>query len=139
MQRFAVVNQKGGVGKTATTLNLGAALAEVGHRVLLVDFDPQGHLTRALGVPDATAPATLASTLLGQWDGELRELVTTHRERLHVIPTNPDMFLLEPQAYARPGREYLLEKLLDAMAPAYDVCLIDCPPSLGVLTDNALV
>src|SRR3954464_13055450 len=102
MQRFAIVNQKGGVGKTATTLNLGAALAEAGHRVLLVDLDPQGRLTRALGVPDAAPPATLANVLLGQWAGELRELVAAHQDRLHVIPTNADMFLLEPQAYARP-------------------------------------
>lgn len=138
MRRYAIVNQKGGVGKTATALNLGAALAEQGQRVLLVDLDPQGHLTRALGLPDATPPATLTSALLGQWSGELRELVAPYRDRLHVIATNPDMFLLEPQAYARPGREYLLGRLLDAMDDAYDVCLIDCPPSLGVLTDNAL-
>lgn len=139
MKTLAVVNQKGGVGKTATTLNLGAALAESGHRVLLVDLDPQGHLTRATGLPDATPPATLAAALLGQFDGALGELVVEWRPGLYVIPTHPDMFLLEPNAYARPGREWLLDRLLEQFAPAFDYCLVDCPPSLGVLTDNALV
>jgi len=139
MQSYAVANQKGGVGKSAITKNLGAALAEQGQRVLLIDLDPQGHLSRALGLPDAGPAATLANALLGHWSGELRELVTPYRDLLHVIATNQDMFLLEPQLYARPGREYLLGRLLDALEPAYDVCLIDCPPSLGVLTDNALV
>jgi chromosome partitioning protein len=139
MRNYALANQKGGVGKSAITKNLGAALAEMGQRVLLVDLDPQGHLTRALGLPNTPAPATLANALLGQWSGELRELVTPYRDRLGVIATNPDMFLLEPQMYAKPGREYLLSRLLDALAPAYDVCLIDCPPSLGALTDNALM
>lgn len=149
MRRLALVNQKGGVGKSATTKNLGAALAEDiknddgealdGLRVLLIDLDPQGHLTRALGVDNAPAPATMANALLGHWSGELRELVTVYRDRVHVIPTNPDMFLLEPQMYPRPGREYLLDQLLTAFDPGYDVCLIDCPPSLGALTDNALM
>jgi chromosome partitioning protein len=141
MRRLAIVNQKGGVGKSATTKNLGAALAETGQRVLLVDLDPQGHLTRALGLPDAAAPATLAAVLLGEWSGELGELVTPYRERLDVIATNPDMFLLEPRMYGSTirAREYRLSRLLDAFEPGYDVCLIDCPPSLGALTDNALM
>jgi chromosome partitioning protein len=138
MDVLAVVNQKGGVGKTATTINVGAAFAEAGSRVLLVDWDPQGHLTRSLGLPDSAPPATLTGALLGQWSGELRELITPFGERLDVIATNQDAFLLEPQMYARTGREYLLGSLLDALEPAYDVCLIDCPPSLGALTDNAL-
>ena len=135
----AVVNQKGGVGKSATTLNVGAALAESGRRVLLVDLDPQGHLTRALGLPDAAGEANLPRALLGQWNGELGELVVSCRERLHMVPTSQDMFVLEPQLYSRTGREWLLSRLLDAFAPAFDVCLIDCPPSLGALTDAALV
>jgi chromosome partitioning protein len=135
----AVVNQKGGVGKSATTLNLGAALAEQGHRVLVIDLDPQGHLTHALGIPDAPADANLAKALSGAWSGELGELVTRYRPNLSVVPTSADMFLLEPQMYAKTGREYLLSLLLDAFRPAFDHCLIDCPPSLGALTDNALV
>lgn len=142
MHRIAVVNQKGGVGKSATTMNVGAALAEAGHRVLLVDLDPQGHLTRGeLGLPDAQEPATLAGAMLGEWSGELGDLVAIYRERLHVIPTNPAMFLLEPRMYGGNvrAREYRLSRLLDALEDGYDFCLIDCPPSLAALTDNALV
>ncbi|RJL20206.1 ParA family protein [Bailinhaonella thermotolerans] len=139
MKTVAVVNQKGGVGKSATTLNLGAALAEVGRRVLLIDLDPQGHLTKALGLQAAPEHANMAKALLGQWAGELAELVTVYRDNLTVVPTSEDMFLLEPQMYAKTGREYLLSLLLDAMRPAFDYCLIDCPPSLGALTDDALV
>ena len=135
----AVGNQKGGVGKTATTMNTGAADAERGKRTLLVDLDPQGHLTRALGLPDAGAEANLPRALLGQYEGDLGELVIPVSENLHVIPASQEMFVLEPQLYARTGREFLLSRLLDAFAPAYDRCLIDCPPSLGALTDAALV
>ncbi|MFF5325332.1 ParA family protein [Janibacter hoylei] len=139
MRVTAVVNQKGGVGKSATTINLGAALAARGRRVLLIDWDPQGHLTHALGLSEATDTANLAKALLGTWAGELGDLVTLAQDNLSVIPTSQDMFLLEPQMYAKTGREYLLSLLLDALRPAFDHCLIDCPPSLGALTDNALV
>lgn len=139
MHTVTVVNQKGGVGKTATTVNVGAALAEQGLRVLLVDLDPQGHLTRALGLQNATEPATLPAAMLGQWSGELGELVVVRSPQMHVIPTSLSMVLLEPQLYARSGREWLLSRLLDAVAPAYDVAVLDCPPSLGALTDAAIV
>jgi chromosome partitioning protein len=142
VHRVAVVNQKGGVGKTATTANLGAALRERGYRVLLVDLDPQGHLTSgALGLADSTPPATLANALLGEWSGELGDLVVKYRDGLHIIPTNQDMFLLEGRMYGSNlrAREYRLGRLLDALEDGYDFCLIDCPPSLALLTDNALV
>lgn len=139
MQIVAWHNQKGGVGKTATTINVGAAVAEQGRRVLLVDFDPQGHLSDALGIAESTGAATMPNALLGRWSGELRDLVVVYRDLLHVLPTHEEMFLLEPQLYPVAGREWRLSTLLDAMAPAYDVCMIDCPPSLGALTDNALV
>lgn len=139
MHVIAVGNQKGGVGKTATTINVGAADAEAGKRTLLVDLDPQGHLTRALGLPDAGAEANLPRALLGQYSGDLGGLVIPVTENLHVIPASQEMFVLEPQLYAKTGREFLLSRLLDGFAPAFDICLIDCPPSLGALTDSALV
>ena len=139
MDSLAITNQKGGVGKTALTVNLGGALAEDGRRVLLVDLDPQGHLTEALGLGETTEPATLAAAMLGTWTGDARELVTSYRPLLDVIPTNVDAFLLEQRLYQERGREHRLARVLEQLADAYDVALIDCPPSLGSLTDNALV
>jgi anion-transporting ArsA/GET3 family ATPase len=134
MRIYAIANQKGGVGKTATTVNLAAALAEAGRRVLIIDWDPQGHLTDALGVNhDPVAGACLPRALLGQWQGELGELVRQVAPNLYVIPTSDEMFLLEPQMYGRTGREYLLTRFVDALAGAFDDVLIDCPPSLGAL------
>ncbi len=146
MDIFAVANQKGGVGKSATTLNLGGALAGAGDRVLIVDFDPQGHLSDAIGMPEPQQPATLCRAMLDQYQGPLRDLIQPYQSatqlpdfRLDVLAWSLDMFLLEPQLYAAQGREYRLTQLLDQVDDDYDVCLIDCPPSLGALTDNALV
>jgi len=145
MYTLAVINQKGGVGKTAITKNLGAALAELGYRVLLVDLDPQGHLTEACSLPETTTPATLAKTLLF----DAAELTMDHalalvqpwRERVDVIATNIDSFLLERELYRVRGAEYRFQRVVELLEQAdrWDACLIDCPPSLGVLTDNALV
>jgi chromosome partitioning protein len=145
METIALLNQKGGVGKTMITINLGAALAELGYRTLLVDLDPQGHLTEACSLPESTEPATLANALLldsGNLTAEhVDALITTWRERVDVIPTNLDAFTLERQLYRARGPEYRFLRVVELLAASdrYDVCLIDCPPSLGVLTDNALV
>lgn len=139
------MNQKGGVGKTAVTVNLGGALAEMGYRVLLVDLDPQGHLTEACSVEEATPPATLARTLLMDADkltaGHVEALIASWRDRIDIVPTNIDAFLLERELYRLRGVEWRLQRVLELVEArdVYDVCLIDCPPSLGVLTDNALV
>lgn len=138
MRIYAIANQKGGVGKTVDTINLAATLAEQGRRVLALDWDPQGHLTEAIGATPA-AEANLARALLGQWSGELVELVQPVTDGLYVIPTSDDMFLLEPQMYGRSGREYLLSRFLDTLRGIFDDVVIDCPPSLGALNDNALV
>jgi chromosome partitioning protein len=145
MHTIATLNQKGGVGKTAITLNLSAALAELGYRVLLIDLDPQGHLTEACSLPETTDPATLANALLmdsGVLTAEhVAALITPWRERVDVITTNLDAFTLERQLYRARGAEYRFLRVVELLAATdrYDVCLIDCPPSLGVLTDNALV
>jgi chromosome partitioning protein len=145
MDTIALLNQKGGVGKTAITINLGAALAELGYRVLLIDLDPQGHLTEACSLSETSEPATLANALLMDSDNLTAEhvaaLITSWRERVDVIPTNLDAFTLERQLYRVRGAEYRFLRVVELLAAGdqYDVCLIDCPPSLGVLTDNALV
>ena len=145
MYTIAVINQKGGVGKTAITANLGAALAELGYRVLLVDLDPQGHLTEACSLEETTAPHTLAKTLLRDADkltaNDVLALTAPWRERLDVVPTNIDSFLIERELYRTRGAEFRLQRVVELLAGAdrWEVCLIDCPPSLGVLTDNALV
>lgn len=155
MYTVSVTNQKGGVGKTATTINIGAAwakhLAKVGApprpmstvrllgRVLLIDLDPQGHLTRHLGVPMAPNDRTLKRALTGEWRGDSAELVTPYDDHLHVIPTNLDMFLADGALYPIAGREFQLTRVLEPLRDRYDVCLIDTPPNLGPLTDNALL
>ena len=153
MRITSASNQKGGVGKTTTTINVGAALAAKGRTVGLVDWDPQGHLTTAVGLSDdeLQSPATLAGLVLGQWDGEPHALLRPVEENLFIIPTNEDMFTLEPQLYGKTGRERLLSRALEPLAkPAtttgtavdglsFDHIIIDCPPQLGALTDTALM
>lgn len=137
-----MVNQKGGVGKTTVAINLAAALVEAGRRVLVVDLDPQGHATEGLGLGDRydfEGPAILASALLGRWDGPPAELVATGAGGIDVIPANVEQFVVEPQLVAIRGREHRLAQLLEPLSDSYDWALIDCPPSLGVLTDNAVV
>jgi chromosome partitioning protein len=138
-RRIAVVNQKGGVGKTTTTINAGAALAAAGQKVLLVDLDPQGALTEGLGI-DAVDGDTSLSNALAQGDATgLTTIVATVAERLDVLPTDDGMFLVETRLVSLRGRERRLSRVLDVVAESYDIVLIDCPPSLGLLTDNALL
>ncbi len=135
---IAMCNQKGGVGKTTTTINLGAALAEVGRRVLLVDFDPQGALSVGLGIPTHDLDVTVYS-LLTERGHDVRDVVQhTKVENLDVLPANIDLSAAEVQLVGEVAREQILARVLRPVLDDYDVVLIDCQPSLGLLTVNAL-
>jgi chromosome partitioning protein len=135
---IAMCNQKGGVGKTTTTINLGAALAEVGRRVLLVDFDPQGALSVGLGIPTHDLDVTVYS-LLTERGHDVREVIQhTKVENLDVLPANIDLSAAEVQLVGEVAREQILARVLRPVLDDYDVVLIDCQPSLGLLTVNAL-
>lgn len=138
---MAVVNQKGGVGKTTTAINLGAALAQGGRRVLVVDLDPQGNASTGLGIPPERREHSSFDLLLGEATPEEAAL-STGSPRLLVVPATSDLASADMQLGERQGRAFLLREALrqPGMAPlALDYVLIDCPPSLGVLTLNALV
>lgn len=135
---IAMCNQKGGVGKTTTTINLGAALAEVGRKVLLVDFDPQGALSVGLGVPVNELDVTVYN-LLVERGHDVRDVIKhTKWEGLDVLPANIDLSAAEVQLVGEVAREQILARVLRPVVDDYDVVLIDCQPSLGLLTVNAL-
>jgi chromosome partitioning protein len=134
----AVCNQKGGVGKTTTTINLGAALAEQGRRVLLVDFDPQGALSVGLGIQPHDIDSTVYNLLMER-DVTARDvLFKTQVDGMDLLPSNIDLSGAEVQLVHEVGREYVLGGVLEPIIPDYDVVMIDCQPSLGLLTINAL-
>ncbi|MEY2475892.1 MAG: chromosome partitioning protein [Actinomycetota bacterium] len=132
---FAVANQKGGVAKTTTVHALGVALAEMGRRVLLVDLDPQGCLTFSVGVDPNDLPKSLHDVFVQRTPAA--EVLLKVGD-LHVLPATIDLAGAEVHLLTRPGREYALARALDPIKNDYDVILIDCPPSLGVLTINGL-
>jgi chromosome partitioning protein len=131
---IAFANQKGGVAKTTTTLSVGVALAEQGVRVLAVDLDPQGALTYALGIDPDTVDETINDVLVRRLPVEK---VIVSRE-IDVVPANIDLAGAEAVLLAKTGREYALERSLREVDGSYDYILIDCPPSLGILTINGL-
>lgn len=139
-QIIAVCNQKGGVGKTTLTINLGAAFADMGHRVLLIDLDPQGHMTEGVGLREAYEDENRSFyRKLIKDEGETRDLILKpEAEKLSVIPTNYEMMLAEQSLFMARNREHKLKNVLAPIADQYDWILIDCPPTLGNLTDNAL-
>jgi len=134
----AVCNQKGGVGKTTTTINLGAALAEQGRRVLLVDFDPQGALSVGLGIQPHELDATVYNLLMERGMTAHDVIIKTRVSGMDLLPSNIDLSGAEVQLVHEVGREFVLGRALQPVVPDYDVILIDCQPSLGLLTVNAL-
>lgn len=140
---IAVCNQKGGVGKTTLTINAGAALADLGQRVLLIDLDPQGHLTEGVGLQECylNATATLYDALTSKEPVQLANLIQRHTraaEPFAVIPSSYQLMLAEQSLYMTRNREHKLKNLLAQLDNQFDYVLIDCPPVLGNLTDNAL-
>lgn len=135
---IAISNQKGGVAKTTTCLSLGACLAEIGQSVLLIDLDPQAHLTLSLGLKPEELRRTVSDVLLGN-----APLVSVSREsqvfELDFVPANQELVVLDKILYGRQGYEFHLKNSLEAgKEKFYDIVLIDCPPSFGTLTLNAL-
>lgn len=135
MHIIAVLNQKGGVGKTTTTVNLAAYLAKAGKRVLVIDFDPQGNATSGLGIDKTTVEATAYDVISGkaELDRAIYESANIH---LSIMPSNANLAAAEIELADKHGRELYLRNLIQSLD--YDVIFIDCPPSLGLLTINAL-
>src|SRR5262245_32388909 len=136
MRSIAILNQKGGVGKTTTAVNLSAALAATGQRVCLVDLDPQAHATLHLGLQPAGEQKSIYDVLTS--DAPLPEAVLEVHENLWVVPSHIDLAAAEVELVGVVGREIILRDKLAEVADQFDYVFVDCPPSLGILTLNAL-
>ncbi len=133
---IAVINQKGGVGKTTTTVNLGAALANCGHRVLLIDLDPQAHLTMHLGVDSTDKKNSVYQLLIGSQSVD--NIIRNVSKKLFVLPSHIDLAAAEVELAGIVDRQVILHQAIQQSLERFDFVLIDCPPSLGTLTINAL-
>jgi chromosome partitioning protein len=139
---IAICNQKGGVGKTSTAVNVGFELAASGKRVLLIDADPQGDLTSSLGIdqPDLLdiTIATVMHDTVNDKSGSVKSAIMSHLDGLDFIPANIDLAAIEVLLASVMSREYILREIIDPLKESYDYILIDCMPSLGMITINVL-
>lgn len=135
---YTLVNQKGGVGKTTTAINLAAYLAKLGQRVLVVDLDPQANATSSLGVDKQAVQGSTYEAILNE-DTPVGFILYNERLQLSILPSSPALAGAEVELVEESGREFRLRSALDSLDDKYDYILIDCPPSLGLLTVNGLV
>ena len=141
MRTFAIINQKGGCGKTTTSINLAACLARMGYKTLLADMDPQGHCGVGLAVPEEQIERTIYNCLMEPSDGKVAripDVVWQIASDFDLAPSNIQLAAFEQVFAGRPGREDRLRTALEVVASSYKCCIIDCPPSVGLLTFNAL-
>lgn len=134
---YAIANQKGGVGKTTTAVNLGGYLARMGHNVLLIDMDPQGNASSGLGLQVRDLQKSVYQMLIGELSAS-EILMPTAIKGLSILPSNTDLAGIEPDLLQTEDREYVLKKSLEQLKQQFDIVIIDCPPNLGILTLNAL-
>ncbi|MCE5187277.1 MAG: AAA family ATPase [Planctomycetaceae bacterium] len=141
MRTIAIINQKGGCGKTTVSINLSAALAAKGYRTLLVDMDPQSHCAVGLAVPEEQIEQSIYDVLIGMGRGEpirINEILWQISERFELAPSSIDLAAFEQQMSGVKDRENCLRKVLDGIRDEYDYVVLDCPPSVGLLTFNSL-